>query len=302
MDEKDFDIPTAVESIQPIVTHRRDKAFLVSMTGPNQGNPVEIRGAVTLIGRQQGAGIQIEDPGVSRRHAELHLGREGQISIRDLGSRNGTFLNGTKILESPLHDGDKIRIGRTTLFKFSFQDWIDQSFQRQLFDSVVRDGLTKAFNRRYLVERLGSEFAYAERHQTQLGLVLFDIDHFKTVNDRYGHVAGDQVLSHLAVTTDHVIRREDVFARCGGEEFAVLCRGIPAYNVQSFSERLRQRVAQTLFAAAGATIPITISLGAAMRPSGMANPDHLMKLADQALYEAKNAGRNCVRMADSHLQ
>ena len=94
-----------------------------------------------------------------------------------------------------------------------------------MYESALRDGLTKAFNKKYFTDRLESEFTFAIRHASPLALVLFDIDHFKKVNDTHGHQAGDYVLSELSTLLTGALRAEDVFARYGGEEFAVICRG-----------------------------------------------------------------------------
>ena len=106
----------------------------------------------------------------------------------------------------------------------------------------MRDALTRAHNRRYLVERLGSEIAYARRHVTHLALIMFDLDHFKRVNDTHGHLAGDEVLREVAALVSRLIRAEDVFARFGGEEFVVLVRGIEHDNATRFAERMRSAV------------------------------------------------------------
>jgi diguanylate cyclase (GGDEF)-like protein len=164
----------------------------------------------------------------------------------------------------------------------------------------VRDPLTRAFNRRYLVERLASEVAYARRHKTALGLILLDLDLFKRVNDTYGHLAGDEVLREVSALVQRLIRAEDVFARFGGEEFVLLVRGIEHVNVGRFAERVRAAVEGLEVGGANAVIKATISAGYASitevhgddrEPSF---PDRLLRLADERLYLAKSAGRNRV--------
>src|SRR5690606_4501307 len=103
---------------------------------------------------------------------------------------------------------------------------LDENFQQQMFDAALRDGLTKAYNKSYFLTQLEIEMAFALRHATPLSLVMFDVDHFKHVNDTYGHLAGDAVLMKLAGLAQASVRAEDVFARYGGEEFAIICRGI----------------------------------------------------------------------------
>ena len=132
-----------------------------------------------------------------------------------------------------------------------------------MYESALRDGLTKAFNKKYFTDRLESEFTFATRHESPLALVLFDIDHFKKVNDTHGHQAGDYVLSEISTLLTGALRAEDVFARYGGEEFAVICRGSDIAQAQVVGERLRKAVEAHRFVYEGTHIPVTISVGVA---------------------------------------
>jgi diguanylate cyclase (GGDEF)-like protein len=218
--------------------------------------------------------------------------------VEDLQSRNGTFCNGDRIETRPLADGDKIQVGRTTILKFTYHDNFDDSFQRQMYDSALRDGLTKAFNKRYFDDRLNSEFRFAERHQVPLNLLLLDLDHFKRVNDEHGHIAGDHVLRSFAAAVQDSVRNEDVFARYGGEEFAVITRAISREDARKFGERLRALVEKLEVVHEGTTIPITVSIGIAGLPENQAeSPTDLIAAADRALYHAKAEGRNRVALA-----
>jgi diguanylate cyclase (GGDEF)-like protein len=164
-----------------------------------------------------------------------------------------------------------------------------------MYDAALRDGLTKVFNKKHWLDRLTVEFAFARRHQTPLALVMIDIDHFKHVNDTFGHLAGDHVLGKLAATVQAALRTEDVFGRYGGEEFAVSCRDSDHVAAGIVAERIRAMVEQTSFAYEGRAIPITVSLGIAGYPTIAANdPVELIAAADEALYEAKRSGRNRV--------
>ncbi|HEY2744048.1 MAG TPA: GGDEF domain-containing protein [Polyangia bacterium] len=272
----------------------RDRAYLIVLAGSSVGEMYKITAETTVIGRGQQADIQVIDEGISRRHAEImHKGEE--IVIRDLGSTNGTYCNGDKIAEHTLTDGDKIQVGSTTILKFTFHDSLDESFQRQMYESALRDGLTKIFNKKYFLDRLESEFAYAVRHRTPLSLVMFDIDHFKRINDTHGHLAGDYALSTLAKVVSDTIRQEDVFARYGGEEFAVICRGIDLAGALAFGERIRRCVDGQAFVYNGIDIKVTVSVGVAAVPEvGMKEPQELIGSADDALYQAKRQGRNRV--------
>src|SRR6185436_1818600 len=187
-------------------------------------------------GRGQKAHIRLFDDGISREHAQILI--EGnQIILQDLGSTNGTFCNGLKVDRRELVDGDKILVGSTTILKFTYHDNLDEMFQRQMYESALRDGLTKAFNKKYFTDRLESEYTYSIRHGSPVALILFDLDHFKQVNDTYGHPAGDMVLADLSTLMVTSLRAEDVFARYGGEEFAVICRGSDLAQAQIVGER-----------------------------------------------------------------
>src|SRR3954466_4591923 len=191
---------------------KRDRAYLVVLAGASVGEMYKVEGEKVVIGRGQKAQIRLFDDGISREHAQIVI--EGShIVLQDLGSTNGTFCNGLKVDKRELVDGDKILVGSTTILKFTYHDNLDEAFQRQMYESSLRDGLTKAFNKKYFTDRLESEFTYAVRHGAALSLVMFDIDHFKKVNDTYGHSAGDLVLTEMSALMMLSLRTEDVFAR-----------------------------------------------------------------------------------------
>jgi diguanylate cyclase (GGDEF)-like protein len=123
---------------------------------------------------------------------------------------------------------------------------------------------------------------------------MFDIDHFKHVNDTYGHLAGDHVLKHLASVIKSRIRREDIMARYGGEEFAIILPEIENSNAIRFAEKIRQIVEQTTFIFEDTEIPVTISIGVSTVPEDVHSPEDFVRLADDNLYDAKRSGRNCV--------
>jgi diguanylate cyclase (GGDEF)-like protein len=282
------------EPTPPKAEARRDRAFLVVLAGTSVGEMYKLEQAHTVIGRGQKALIRLFDDGISREHAEVVM--EGDRAIlRDLGSTNGTFCNGARVTERELVDGDKILVGSTSILKFTYHDDIDEVFQRQMYESALRDGLTKAFNKKYFTDRLESEFTYAIRHSTPLTLVIFDLDHFKKVNDTYGHLAGDMVLSEVAATLSAILRNEDVFARYGGEEFAIICRGSDVDQGAVVGERIRKAVEKHPFVWNGGPLPVTVSVGVATMPPAVAKDSlALIAFADAALYEAKRQGRNRV--------
>jgi len=272
----------------------RDRAYLIVLAGSNVGEMFRLDEGETFLGRGQNATVRLIDDGISRRHARIFQ-HGGEVVIEDLKSSNGTVVNGTPVTMQLLKDGDKIRLGSTTILKFTYNDHLDESFQQQMYEAALRDGLTKAFNKKYFLDRLETEIAYARRHAAHLSLLMFDVDHFKRVNDTHGHLAGDYVLQRLAKVASSTVRTEDVFARYGGEEFGVICRGVPLPSAGVLGERLRSTVESTVFEHEGARLPITISVGVAGHPEvEIENGVQLIAAADAALYEAKRGGRNRV--------
>jgi two-component system cell cycle response regulator len=281
--------------------HKRDLAYLVVLAGVSAGEMFKLQAPRTVVGRGTRVAVRLNDEGVSREHCAFV--REGEtISVVDLGSTNGTFVNGIKIDRKELTDGDKIMVGSTSILKFTYHDALDEVFQRQMYESALRDGLTKVFNKKYFTDYLEKEFAFASRHGGPLALIFLDIDHFKKINDTHGHQAGDFVLSELSQMMAQLLRTEDVLARFGGEEFTVLCRGSDQKGAAIVAERLRQAVEQRKFTFGGKDIPVTISLGVASLPeSGVSDHAAFLAAADKALYDAKRGGRNrvCIHVPEA---
>ncbi len=285
---------TAVLSLSGLGLPARSTAtpFLILLAGDDAGKMVRVETEV-LIGRSPKAALRLTGEGVSRMHARFF--REGDRTyVEDLGSTNGTLVNGVK-LTAPvaLKDGDKIQVGASFLIKFSLQDALEQSFQQQLYEAALRDPLTKVFNRRAFGDRLETELSHLTRHQAELAVMLFDLDHFKRVNDTYGHLAGDQVLRVFAHLVSSMTRREDFFARYGGEEFVMLCRSTPLDHARALGERIRASVEREQFVHADQRIPVTVSIGVTNAWPRCTSAE-VVAVADAALYAAKSAGRNQV--------
>src|SRR5262245_50313040 len=215
----------------------QNHAYLVVMAGSNVGEMYRLDEDQLLIGRGDKVGLRLVDDGISREHARIVKDR-GQMVIEDLGSTNGTYCNGERVTRHALSEGDKILLGSTTILKFTYQDRLEEAFQRQMSESALRDGLTRAHNKRYFTERLELEVQHALRHGAPLSLVFIDIDHFKQINDTHGHPAGDQVLAQLATLIMSMLEEDEVFARYGGEEFAIIARGTGTREAAALSERL----------------------------------------------------------------
>lgn len=272
----------------------KDRHLLVRVKGQGLGHVTRLNSAPIIVGRGPDCGLFVTDDGVSRRHAML-VPLDDSYLLVDTESANGTFVAGQRIERHVLKDGDWIQFGAAAAFRYTQTDVSQETLLRQLFEASVTDALTGAFNRDHLDSQLKSELSYARRHKTEVSLVLFDVDHFKKVNDTYGHQAGDQVLIQIAQTISRMVRNEDVFARYGGEEFAVVVRAIGLLGAASLAERLRVAVAALAIPNERGTIKVTISLGVASSAAlEDLRPENLIKVADERLYAAKHAGRNRV--------
>src|SRR5690554_623577 len=281
-------------------------ACLLFLTGPMMGHYISLGERTREVGRSDESDIIISDKGVSRRHACFYLrpNRMGDPDgfVEDLGSSNGVYVNGERIQGAhQLHQGDKITLGTETILRFTYQDEVDQAFQKRLLDAAINDGLTGMRNRAYFDQKIRAEFDYAARYNATLSLIIFDIDYFKQVNDTYGHVAGDAVLAHLGACMLEAVREEDFLARYGGEEFAMICRELSAEQGFQAAERLRKIVDEEVFKYGDVEIELTVSAGVASYPELAAKTHReFIAAADEALYRAKSVGRNRTLLAAAH--
>ncbi len=279
----------------PATSEDDDRPTLTVITGMHAGMVIELDNTDVYVGRTPESKIFARDDGVSRSHARFSRGMDGSTYVEDLESRNGTFLNGVKIARERLTSGDKIQFGPNLVVRFALVGKTEEALAKQLYEASTRDPLTRAFNRRYFIERLASEVAYSLRHNTPLGLIIFDLDYFKRVNDTHGHPAGDAVLRAVSALAQKTLRAEDVFARYGGEEFAVIVRGVPMDGLCRTAERLREGV-ESLEIKWKPVLKVTISVGVALLEEAgtRKTTDALIFLADERLYAAKANGRNCI--------
>jgi len=284
---------TEIVCVDPVC----DRGTLTIVSGSEAGAIYRL-GARTVLGRADDCEIRIHDAGVSRRHAVVVQESETEYFIQDLGSSNGITVRGRRVQVSRLADGDRIGVG-PVFFRFALADETEEQALKLRYESSILDGLTGAMNRKHFDERLLAELSHAERTVGDVSLVLFDIDHFKRVNDTFGHPAGDEVLKKLAAMLARMLRLQDVLARYGGEEFAIIARGIGPQSAFALGERIRNQVASTPFQCASAPfVPVTLSVGvASYSECAEADAAKLIALADSRLYAAKAAGRNCCRGA-----
>lgn len=287
--EKTIIVSTKVDT-SPV---SRPEPYLIPVGGRETDLAYQLTGKTLRIGREAPCEILIEDPHVSRLHAHIVCSNEHQISIKDLGSTNGVFVNGKKILEVELKENDKILIGTRAHFKIQFLDAEDFERRQRNFRSANLDELTGLYNRKYFNDVLSREFSSCRRSNEPLSLLMFDIDHFKKINDTYGHLAGDIVLKSIGSILQRSLRLENVACRFGGEEFAIIFRGLKGENVVPIAERLRKAVEAETHAFKEHQLKVTISIGiATLESSNFDTYEDLIHRADDHMYEAKETGRN----------
>lgn len=198
----------------------------------------------------------------------------------------------------PVDRNELIARVTTQIRKKRYQDRLRDNLKASMELAIV-DPLTKLHNRRYLQTQLASLMSDDVARGAAVSLMVLDIDHFKSINDRFGHDVGDEVLKECAERLRQAVRGIDIVARFGGEEFVITMPDTETYAAQRVAERIRASIEKTPFTVAGGSksITVTASIGVATTSRAAISGDALFKQADAALYEAKNSGRNCVRMA-----
>lgn len=291
---QDSDIKTRVTPLEELrpQTKGQDCLVVIYSSDARQFGKRYILGDEPLtMGRGQENRIVLDNDSVSRRHCRAEK-RGAQWFVVDLDSTNGTYVNDQQVTELALRRGDQIKIGDTIVKYLSGSD-LEAQYHETIYNMTIVDGLTGINNKRYLMEALEREIPRARRHQRPLSVVMFDIDHFKSINDNFGHLAGDYVLKELATLVKGRLRPDDILGRYGGEEF---CAALPETNLPgavSIAEDLRKRIEERRFVFEGEVIPVTVSLGCS-ELDGEMDVLQLIKAADEKLYEAKRGGRNKV--------
>lgn len=294
MSQRDYDpVTTQMTAISGGPHHSGPRsACVVVIHGEGLGKRADIEGKAITVGRSQEADLHIPHKSVSRRHCEIW--RDGETyRLRDLEATNRTLVNEQPVTESELADGDHITLGETIL-KFISHSSVEARYHEEVYQLATHDALTELYNRRHFVELVDKEIARSLRHGRPLVMCIIDVDLFKPVNDQHGHIAGDGVLRQLAALLRGFVRGEDIAARIGGEEFAVLLPESGIDAAVAFAERLREAVAVAPFLIAGQSHHLTVSIGLAELSPARAERSALMQAADVALYRAKADGRNRV--------
>jgi two-component system, cell cycle response regulator len=263
---------------------------LVIISGDDMGRRFELGTTEVSIGRADTCTICVNTDQVSRKHATVQAVL-GKYYIVDMRSTNGTFVNEQKVERAKLLDGDQIRVGKTVL-KYT-ESHVEQRYFEHVFNLASIDALTGAFNKRYFDETFGKEIQRSQQVGTPLSIVLFDIDHFKKINDTYGHPAGDAVLKNVSGAVASQLRDGDALFRVGGEEFALVLSATPLSLAVQAAEAVRALVASVVTDFMGTRITATLSLGVAELAPGE-QPAALYQRVDERLYAAKRGGRNRV--------
>lgn len=295
-----IDEKTIVKDGQAIeVGKERKSSCLIVIHGQNLGKRYNIDDEKLVLGRSDDADIKIMDGNVSRKHAEV-VAEGDKIIIHDLDSTNGTFVNTERLKKAILKDGNLILIGNTIL-KFISRGNIENAYHEEIYNLATLDTQTQAYNKRYFLERLNGEFSRSKRYKRDLSLTILDFDHFKRVNDTYGHLAGDFVLKRAASLILRNLRKEDVLGRYGGEEFAIILPETKESNCFNIADKMRVMIEKSEFEYGKKKIPVTISMGIAFyngNSEKISTYNDLIEAADLSLYEAKNSGRN--RVVSAH--
>ena len=276
---------------------------LVVMIGPTAliGKQFLITKNEHMIGRHPECDIYLDDRSVSRNHAKVGVDALGKVRISDLGSANKTLVKNIQLqpnLPFELENNDQIKCGNV-VFKFLEKGSIESIANQALSDKAIKDVLTGAYTKGALMDQGPEAVKRSQQLQQPLSLIVFDLDHFKKINDKYGHPGGDYVLKELGrVVLNKVVRSEDFFARFGGEEFVLVLLQSNLQIGAEVAERLRKTIEEHTFNFQGQLIPVTISVGVAQLQGTMHSWEDLFAKADAAAYASKKAGRNQVTVAN----
>ena len=252
----------------------------------------------SVLGQDPASQVPVDDTSVSRIHASIEW-TDGAYYVTDLNSTNGTWVNETRVRSQvKLQGGELLRLGNTIL-KFMLALDEEAQYHAVVHDLITHDQLTGVFNRAYLLRLLQREVETSIQQGSSMSIILVDIDRFKRVNDRYGHLVGDEVLRTFCDRLRRVLDKKQALCRFGGEELVWVCPETPMDMGARFAEMMRQQVAEEPFVTQAGSLKLTCSMGVThIDGSTETSVDELLTAADRLLYQAKEQGRNCVRRAD----
>lgn len=291
--------PRSTLEMPPVTAHKVSlpTPCLVWVAGGDVGRlfRLDFSSGPVVIGRDQESDIHFDCTEVSRRHAKIASRPGGIPRLEDLGSKNGTFVNGEPVTAHSLKHGDGIQIGSRVVLRFVYHDEQEMCLLEDLFNRATIDSLTGLTNRGHFGHVLDVEWSFATRHVLDLSICLFDVDHFKEINDEYGHPVGDRILKQFARHLERTARLEDLKVRYGGDEFLALLRNTNLQGALALANRFRDRIVASVFEADDHAIRITTSTGV-IGINGKDLPElsqeAAIRFVDEKLYEAKHKGRN----------
>lgn len=280
-------------NVEGVIHQAPPEWALVAYAGAALGRVFPLSVGGVQVGRAPESGIALLDSEVSRHHARIWV-EEGRVRLEDLGSTNGTRLNG-ELIHGPVEvrTGDRLAIGGHVL-KLVFLDPLERAFHETLLDLSTKDPLTGLANRAATLSEFQNRFGMSLRYDRPLSIAVCDLDHFKRVNDTYGHGAGDLVLRNFGACLMATLREADLAGRIGGEEFLMVLPETDLTGARPFSERLRRALVSAPVPLPTGPLSVTCSLGIAERTAADLDPGQLLARADAALYRAKATGRDRV--------
>ena len=256
-------------------------------------------GRVLAIGRAPDNDVCIPDQSVSQHHARVGVTAEGAIFIEDLGSTNGTYVNGEKITRQTLRDGDKVLIRPHHVLKFCYQANPAPETADSHAADATRDALTGLYARHYLLMQMDEGFFRARAQNENLALLMFEVDQFKKVTETHGPAVGEMVLREVAKVVSSVLGREDVFARHENHIFGALLRNRADAAAAVLAQRVRRSVKYHPFLHNAERIYITVSLGIGFLARNMKSPMDFLSETLSNLAKARRAGRDTINGSHS---
>ena len=286
---------TVIIDLESLLQADQRHPYLVIYIGNDSGRRHKLHRGTMTIGRSSQADITIEDDHISRIHCIIEWMGD-TIRIDDKGSTNGIYVDSKAVSHALLSNGVPIQLGHS-IMKIEYKSEAEIQAEENLLYKASFDSLTGIFNRHHFIKLACMEIAYASRHKLPVGVIMIDIDNFKQVNDQYGHLVGDSVLSQFSNLVIENKRSEDLFARYGGEEFIIMPRGeINKEFMSLLCERIRKVAENFEFRFEEKLVRITASLGFHIKKVESADSEtvlnDIIQKADEALYLAKEQGKN----------
>ena len=283
-------------SDQTLATHlSQQHPVVMILNGADLGKRYILNDASYIIGRHpEKANIVLDDRAVSAMHTRIdYNARKQRFFITDLKSKNGSWVNSRRIDTDSLSPGDKIFIGKTIL-KFNIEDAFEETFHSSLDKLMNVDELTGLPVKRIFDHKLSVMFGKAQRRGKPLSLLMMDMDGLKKINDTHGHLLGSYSIATCGKIIGEIIAKKGLACRYGGDEFVAYLRNISLPEAEKVGESIRGTIATHRFKLNGTAVAPTISIGVAELTEELQTPDDLVRVADEALYRAKEAGRNTV--------